>query len=427
MENEEKVIKTNEPKSEVEEDSLNAKNSQGRSRMFPKFFGKNPSLIVALVISVGIIIGLVAILLSYKSSSQLNIEADQAYRSGEVLTSGEKLKQSYSLDKKNPDLAAALIKTLALQGNLTGDEKGAFEKASPIIEESLKTNPNNPNILLSVGYINETAGNYDIALSYYDKVLALKPDDSEALFHKGHVNEFLENQEEAYVNYEKAYSIDKNNPLILMGMAKVYISRNKIDDAITLYKQVGTTLSATPDIRAEALTNASILKRSQILYMQEAIDLSKTAVDVNPNFSPALAAHGYNLGINGRLDEGVEYLKKATVANPRISQNYYYIGVLYRSVNKFDDAKKYQEEGLSKIDNDNTILGKEYKAKIKGNMSYDLAKTYSLLNQNDSVVGLIEQAVSLNPVLKQTLKNDFNYLKQFQSFKTDQKFLALLK
>jgi tetratricopeptide (TPR) repeat protein len=161
--------------------------------------------------------------------------------------------------------------------------------------------------------------------------------------------------------------------------------------------------------------------------MQEAIDLSKTAVDVNPDFSPALAAYGYNLGINGRLDEGIGYLKKATVANPRISQNYYYIGVLYRSVKEYDQAKKYQEEGLSKIDNDNTILGKEYKAKIKGNMSYDLAKTYSLLNENRSVISLLEQAVSLNPALKQTLINDFNYQKLFQSFKTEQKFLALIK
>jgi tetratricopeptide (TPR) repeat protein len=194
-----------------------------------------------------------------------------------------------------------------------------------------------------------------------------------------------------------------------------------------MYQVVVDNKSSSTTQQAEALTNQSIIKRGQILYMQDAIDLSKRAVDTDSNYAPALAAYGFNLGINGKFGEGVNFLKKSLEVNPRISQNYYYLGVLYRSVGDLNSAVDYQEKGYDSIDKDNTILDPTTKNKLKGNMAYDLAKTYDTLGKENQVLSLLQEAVRLNPKLVQTLKNDYKNKKQFQSLATNANFRLLVQ
>lgn len=364
---------------------------------------------------------------NYEQAQKNLDEAKEAYSKGDIKTVQEKLLASYNKYPKDPKFQAALIEAIAVEGNLTGTEQEAFEKAKPYVKEALETNRGSAEVLIAVGYINEIVGNYNEALGFYDEALSIDKNNAEGWFHKGHVLEFLGRNDEAFTAYKQAYAIDPNNPVVIIGVARATIAEGKTEEAITLYKKVGELNEASADLKAEALTNASILKRNQILYMDEAIALSEQAVKFGPNFSPALAAHGYNLSVNGRFNEGVEFLKKSLTANPRISQNYYFLGVIYRSVNDLPNALIYIEQGLAKIDNDNTIVDSTLKSRIKGNMAYDLAKTYSRSNQNKNNLSLLQQAVQLNPNLLDSLKSDYASGNLFKELEQDPAFQQLIQ
>lgn len=346
---------------------------------------------------------------TYEAVLKNATEAREAYKNGDIKTVQDKLIASYKLTPKDPKVQAALINAIAAEGNLTGTEQEAFKKGEPYVKEALSTNRNSVDVLLAVGYLNEIAGNYDSALGFYEEALNINGDNAEGWFHKGHVLEFLGRQTDAYTAYKKAYSIDQNNALVLTGAARAMLAEGKTNDAQVLYVKAGDMIDAPFDVRADAYTNASFIKRSQILYMQDAIDLSEKAVKIAPNYSPALAMHGFNLGINGRFTEGVGYMQKSLIANPRIALNYYYLGLLYRTIKDYASSIKYQEEGFAKIDNDNTILDASLKKRVKGNMAYDLARTYSLSSTNaEKIVSLLQQSVELNPNLKPAIKNDID-------------------
>jgi len=394
-------------------------------------FSKRNIIFIIFVITVS---GLIFFVIQFSAkqnklnlATQIANEAEKAYFEGDIVEAKNKLVEMQEIFPDDPRIQSALIKTIANEGNLTGNEQAAYNLAKPYIDKAIETNSNNADVLVAVGYVNEIAGNYTEALNYYEKALLINGSNADALFHKGHVLEFLNRQEEAFEIYKKAYEINPNNLLIISAMAKVSLFNGDMDKAIDLYIKAGNLSDTSPDFRAEALTNASIIKRGQIIYMADAINLSKQAVNISPNFSPALAAHGFNLGINGRFDEGVDYLKRSTTANPRISQNYYFLGILLRSVGNYEEAIPYLEQAYSKIDNDNTILGTQNKSRIKGNTAYDLAKTYSLAGMTDeNIVELLQTAIGLNSALKNSLIQDYESGKHFQNMTSNFEFRNLI-
>lgn len=334
-------------------------------------------------------------------------EAQSAYEKGDLATVQEKLLASYKVSPKDPKTQAALIKAIAVEGNLTGKEQEAFKKAEPYVNEALATNRNSTDVLLAVGYVNEIAGKYSEALAFYEEALGIDANNAEGLFHKGHVLEFLGRQQEAFVEYEKAYQLDKNNSQIVTSYAKAVLSQGKTEDAFNLYMRAASLLGISSIDKAEALTNASIIKRGKLLNITEALTLSQQATEADNQYSPAFGAHGYNLGLNGDPEEGIKYLKKAIELNPRISNNYWQLGLVTRAIKQYGEAIAYLEAGIDRVDNDNTLLGNEQRNKAKAFMIYNLAQTKYWNGNKTEVLGLINQSINLDPFMKTKLKEDY--------------------
>jgi tetratricopeptide (TPR) repeat protein len=160
--------------------------------------------------------------------------------------------------------------------------------------------------------------------------------------------------------------------------------------------------------------------------MDEAISLAKRAVDTSPTFSPALAAYGYALAINGRPQEGIEYLVKSTEANPRISRNFIQLAQVYRANKNFTEAINNQKVAISKVDEDNTLVGPEEKKVAKARYTYDLAKTYDMAKINVDIVPLLTQASEINPKIKNVIKNDHEKYGFFTASAEDPAFQSLI-
>lgn len=390
-----------------------------------------PLVILGASLCVILVLGALVYVLVFKGGSAVGTEASYvasgANRSGDLATTQKSLEEALKESPDDPELLAAMITTIANEGNLTGTEEVAFQKGKPYVDRGLKSNPDNSVLLIAVGLLHEISGRYQEALEYYNKALATDPDNANGLFHKGHVLEFLGQVQESNAAYLKAYELDKENPSVLMALGKMALAQGKTDDSVAFYKAAAGTPNVAAYLKAEALTNASIIRRNQMLYMEEAIDLAQQAVNAYPSSSPALGALGFAYGINGRMDEGLESLKKAIASNPRISQNYWHMGQLLRSVSRYDEALSYQKDGYERVETDNTLLGQELRAKLKAAMAYDLAKTTYLSGQTGGVVELLTTALTFDPTLKTQLQTDVNEYDQFETIANSQGMQNLIK
>lgn len=387
-----------------------------------------------IVVVIGIVLILGIILLAFSlfrdrngDAKKLNSSGTLSFYSGDFKKAKEDLSKSLELNPKDPKTQARLIESIASEGNLNGTEGNAFKEGKKYADDAIKENPNDVDVLLAVGYLYETSAKYEEALQYYDKALAVDSNNAKAYFHKGHVLEFLNRQSEARDNYNKAYVLYKNDANITMAQAKIKLSEGNADQAIELFKQASQDSYSPPTVRSEALTNAAIIQRSQLTKLSDSVKLAKQAVDIAPTYSPALAEYGLNLFMNGDMTNSIAYMEKAISANPRIAQNYWRLGAFYKVGKNYVAAAQKQEEALSKIDDDNTIVGADNKKILRSMITYDLASTYSIGGVNDRALSNLNTAVDLNPNLKKKLKEDYEKFGDFKALGTNADFKLLIQ
>lgn len=335
------------------------------------------------------------------------------------------IKREIEKGKDNSVYLGSLIQTIALEGNQTGNEAQSFKEAMPYIEEALKQYGDNSETLIAVGYTYETAGKYEEALLHYEKALAIDPNSARAFFHKGHVLEFLNRESESLEAYNKAYSLDPDNPLILIKRGNIFLSQSKLNKAKESFGKASTSQQASYHLKSEALVALSRLLRSEG-DLQNALETSKKAVELDSSFSPALGTHGYNLALVGKREEGIMFLKKAIDANPRISLNYNNLAQVLRAEKNFQEAINYQKTAASKINDDNTILSEDSRKSQKAMYIYDLAKSYDMSGLSVDVIPLLQQSLELHPALVELLRLDYSDRGYFKRYSDNPNFLSLL-
>lgn len=356
---------------------------------------------------------------------QILVDANRETKLGNYTKSAELYAKAQKVLPKDSDINAAVIQSIALQGNINGQEGKAFQEASPYIDQALKNSPNDLNTLISVGYAYETAGKYDQALEFYDKALKVDPQSSSALFHKGHVLQFLEENVSAYEYYQKSYKSNPSDPLVLTVLANRLFAEQNYQQAYEQYIKASEIKNADLPIRSDALVGASNSKRAMGDVITS-FELSKEAVDLAPDSASALGTYGFDLALNGQQPQGISFLKKAIAANSRMSKNYYFISQIYRAMKDYPTSISYEKKAVDAIANDNTILGQDNKTNTKARYEYDLAKTYALAGSSAEAIASLKSAISLNPTMKNALISDNNKYVFFKSLQANNEFLNLI-
>jgi cytochrome c-type biogenesis protein CcmH/NrfG len=128
--------------------------------------------------------------------------ANQASQPGyaEVLAHALELEQAVKQNPNDPDLLIHL-------GNAYFDADKYLEAASAY-ERSLALAPNNPNVLTDLGTMYRAAGQYNKAVECYNKAIALDPQHQNARFNKGVVYLYdLQNIQEAIAAWQELLAV----------------------------------------------------------------------------------------------------------------------------------------------------------------------------------------------------------------------------
>jgi len=164
---------------------------------------------------------------------------------------------------------------------------GMNNEALPIIEESLKLDPNSATSFDTVDFVHYNLGNYSNALEDYDKAIEINPRYPRAWYYRGLAlkklgrdKEAQESYAEAIKYYDEATKIDSSSPDMWLRKGSAYHESGRYKEAIQSYDEA---LEIDPK-NADAWGNKGSALDSLEKY-EEAIECYDKAVELDPRYA----------------------------------------------------------------------------------------------------------------------------------------------
>ena len=153
-----------------------------------------------------------------------------------------------------------------------------YEDALHAYREALYLNPNLPMLYIKLGELHETYNNLTAAVQIYETATQVHPSYLPAYTHLGEV--FIQQRayEKAVSVYQKSTEIAPSDPQMWLKLGLIYINQQQFEPAIAAFKQA----IVVDRTAAEAYNNLARLYAGLGKDMQQAIDLAKHAVSLEP-------------------------------------------------------------------------------------------------------------------------------------------------
>jgi len=258
--------------------------------------------------------------------------------------------------KYNPNLIPAYhylgecYKALYRPGIKTEENKQRAEKALKYLKKALELNPDNKDIILSLGDMYNKLRNFEEAEKFYLKILEMEPDKVDnyyvvAEFYKSYAGQEQQKKEEG-------------KPVRIVGgkvveegkkEKKSFEEMTPIEKAEEMYKRV---IEMNPnDIDAYARL-AAFYEGPPLYDFDKAKKYWEKIIEIDPNNAVAYSHLGVNrwaksyrianLPKKEKLKaayEGLDALKKAIELNPDLAEPYAWLKVLYTHLSKLEPQK----------------------------------------------------------------------------------------
>lgn len=194
----------------------------------------------------------------------------------------------------------------ALELAVTYEWANQPEKAQPIYEQVLATNPNSRPALLGFARTATANNQLEDALDIYKKLLSINPNDPDALNGKGRVMMAYKAYDEAALYFNQVLTLQPGNVDAQIGMKQVNVLNEqiaKLDSAIT------------PIFICDPAQGLKLINQSppQLLLVQQI--LLNCAREKNTEVQ-VLLLQGLNERVQKRYPQAIEWLKKAKNAAP---------------------------------------------------------------------------------------------------------------
>ena len=82
-------------------------------------------------------------------------------------------------------------------------------------------------------------------------------------------------------------------------------------------------------------------------YYEDAIPLLESGLQTSPQRADLRAALGESYFMSGKVEKAIGEFKQLTELEPT-ARSYSFMGLSYRQLGRFDEARKYFQEGLRK-------------------------------------------------------------------------------
>ncbi len=170
----------------------------------------------------------------------------------------------------------------------------------------------------------------------------LQPQTFEILYNLGQV--YVRNAEyaKAELTLKRALNLKPDSPETLSLLAQVYSAQQKPVDALDLLVRAHKLAPENTDV----IYNLARVSMSQNYY-EDSIPLLESGLKIAPQRMDLRAALGESYFMSGRAEKAIEEFKQLIELDPT-ARSYAFLGLCYRQLGRFDEARTYFQEGLKK-------------------------------------------------------------------------------
>ena len=226
---------------------------------------------------------------------------------------------------------------------LTKRPADALRTATEVSEE----NKNSVQVHFSLGAMLTSEKQYKAAQLELEKADALQPDTFEILFSLGQDLLRAGDYSKAEVTLTRALRLQPDSPETLYLLAQTLTDESRPLDALDLLLRAHKLAPQNTDV-IYLMAQVSMSQN----YFEDAIPLLESGLQIAPRRPDLLAALGESYFMAGKVDKAIEEFKKLIDVEGS-ARSYAFVGLSYRNLGRFDEAKKYFQQGL-KLDSHNS-------------------------------------------------------------------------
>jgi tetratricopeptide (TPR) repeat protein len=201
---------------------------------------------------------------------------------------------------------------------------------------------NDVRLHFSMGVLLAREKQYDTAVHELELADALSPGTPEILHNLGQAYLRKEEYDKAEEILNRALALRPDSPETLYLLAEVYAAEQKDLQAFQLLLRARKLAPENTDI-IFLLGRLSMLQS----YYEDAIQVLEEGIKLAPRRPDLRAALGESYFSAGKVDKAIAEFKKLIELDPS-APSFVFMGLCYRHLGRFEDARKYFIEGLKK-------------------------------------------------------------------------------
>jgi tetratricopeptide (TPR) repeat protein len=247
-----------------------------------------------------------------------------------------------------PHFQRAGAANAAARFNLVRAELQAGRKAEglKLAKELSARSADDVQLHFTLGVLLASEKQYSAAQLELEKANALKPETFEILYNLGQTYLRAAEYSKAELALNRALQLKPDSPETLYLLGQVYNDQTRVVDALDVLARAHKLAPQNSDI-IFLLARVSMSQN----YFEDAIPLLESGLKVAPKRADLHAALGESYFMAGKTEKAIDAFKELIELDPA-ARSYAFLGLSYRHLGRFDEAKKYFEEGL-KLDRKN--------------------------------------------------------------------------
>ncbi|MGC1482727.1 MAG: tetratricopeptide repeat protein [Candidatus Acidiferrum sp.] len=192
----------------------------------------------------------------------------------------------------------------------------------------------------NLGILLASEKQYHAAQLELEQADALQPEIADVLYNLGQVYLRTGDSAKAELVLDRALKLKPDSSETLYVLAQVYQQQNRSVDALDVLVRAHKLAPQNTDV-IFLLARVSMTQN----YFEDAIPLLESGLKIAPKRADLHAALGESYFMSGKEEKAIEEFKSLVALDPS-ARSYAFLGLSYRHLGRFDEARKYFEAGL---------------------------------------------------------------------------------
>jgi len=258
-------------------------------------------------------------------------------------------------------------------------QAGRLSEAEVLYREILLADPDNPDVLYSLGMLAHQVEQPDIAGKLIGRALQIRPDYVEACINLGNILYEQGKHDEAIANFRRAIILKPNFPMLHNNLGNALRAKGLFVEAVLSFRQA---LKLEPDYAPAHYNLGNVLLDEGKL--EEAAASFHQAINLKPGYAEAHNNLGNILSDQGRLDDAASCFRRALALKPDFAEAHNNLGNTLTDQGLLAEAIASYQQAIS--------LKPEF-----AEAHYNLGFTYRHSGMTEDAISSYRKAISLKP------------------------------